>query len=63
MIKQAFIVSFVLTLASWALVYFTMPKAPLNGADTTAVFGIWLALTFLVLWIRQRLGKRKTHGG
>jgi predicted ABC-type exoprotein transport system permease subunit len=63
MIKQAFIISFVLTLASWVLVYFTMPKAPLNGPDTTAVFGIWLALALLGLWLHQRLGKRKSHGG
>ena len=59
MLKLAFIFALVLTLATWALVYLFMPKGPLNGADTTVVFGLWLALAALGLWLKKRFSRTK----
>jgi len=59
MLKLAFIFAFVLTLATWAMVYVFMPKGPLNGPDTTVVFGFWLALASLALWLKKRFSRTK----
>jgi len=61
MFKRAFIVAFVLTAATWALVYVSTPKVPLDGKDTTVVFGCSYAAALFVLWLWARFRKRSQH--
>jgi membrane protein implicated in regulation of membrane protease activity len=61
MFKRAFIVGFVLTVATWALVYISTPTVPLDGKDTTVVFGCWFAVTLFVLWFWTRFRKRSPN--
>jgi hypothetical protein len=62
MLKSAFIFAFVLTLLTWGLVYLFMQKAPLDGPNTTVVFGLWLGLTLCGLWVKKRFSKEKKNG-
>jgi hypothetical protein len=54
MFKNAFAIGFVLTAASWALVYVTMAKVPLSGTDMTVVFAFWYGVALLGLWLWKR---------
>jgi hypothetical protein len=61
MFKKAFTVGFVLTAATWSLVDVKTPAHPLNGKDTTMVFGIWLGTALFALWLWPRVRRRKQH--
>jgi len=58
-LTKEFFIAFLLTAATWASVYFLTPSAPLNGPDTTAVFGLWFLCVVLPFWVSKRIGTRK----
>jgi hypothetical protein len=62
MLKPAFILAFALTLATWGLAYHYYNKRPLNLPETIVVFGLWLGLTLLGLWLKKCFIRKKTHG-